>query len=211
MQGLAENVGLRELNVSWNGFGDAETCDQLGAALESSNLTSVDLGYNRINRNEAIILSMYLERCDSIRKLVLDGNQISQSGARMILQASKDAVDPDDPDAVLAEISMTKCGIGIVDHSAFDPSEPAGEYELDLKDKFSQNVLLSLLRIVAQVCRHEPPPSSFSPSASLLPSVCLLHRKPVTFRCRGGVSSNLSKQKILSRAETMKTRMKRRP
>jgi hypothetical protein len=148
-QGLAENTKLREINLSWNGFGDAEPCEQLAAAIENSYLKKIDLGYNRILMSEAVILASYLERCKNIRNLVLDGNMISQAGARLILQATKKAAE-DEGEEFSAEVSMKQCGIGIVDHAAFDPSEPSGEYELDLKDRFSQKVMLSLLRIVAQ-------------------------------------------------------------
>ena len=106
------------------------------------------MGYNRLDRNEVVILSSYLERGSSIRKLVLDGNMITQIGARMILLASRKAARVQD--GVTAEVCLQNCGIGIIDHSGFNPSEPAGDYELDLKDAYSRTVLISLMRIVAQ-------------------------------------------------------------
>jgi hypothetical protein len=147
-QGLQDNSGLTDINLAWNGFGDSEPCDYLGAALESSSLKVVDLSYNRIGQNQALILASYLEDCPNVRKLVLDGNMLTQAGARMILQATKTAAGEEAE--FFADVSMLNCGIGIVDHSAFDPTEPAGDYELDLKDKYSRNILLSLFRIVAQ-------------------------------------------------------------
>ena len=30
-RGLAQNVVLAEINLSWNGFGNSEPCDELGA------------------------------------------------------------------------------------------------------------------------------------------------------------------------------------
>ena len=147
-QGLEENSGLTDINLAWNGFGDSEPCDQLAAALKPSSLKVIDLSYNRIGRNQALILASHLEDCPNIRKLVLDGNMVTQAGARMILQATKKAAG--EHAEFFADVSMLNCGIGIVDHSAFDPAEPAGDYELDLKDKYSRNILMSLFRIVAQ-------------------------------------------------------------
>lgn len=95
-----------------------------------------------------MILASYLERGSSIRKLVLDYNMITQIGARMILLESRKAAK--EQDGVTDEVWLQNCGIGIIDHSGFNPSETAGDYELDLKDAYSRTVLISLMRIVAQ-------------------------------------------------------------
>ena len=73
---------------------------------------------------------------------------ITQIGARMILLESRKAAK--EQDGVTDEVWLQNCGIGIIDHSGFKPSETAGDYELDLKDAYSRTVLIRLMRIVAQ-------------------------------------------------------------
>ena len=142
-EGLAHNNILEDVIVAWNGFGDPNPCAALGRAMETFFVKSLDVSYNRINKQGAVVLAGHLEKNSGIHKVVMDGNLISQGGARALFKAAKVASEGED---FAPEISIKDCGIGIVDQQAFDPCDPSGEYDLDMRDFFSRGVLVNLFR-----------------------------------------------------------------
>lgn len=161
---LQLNKTLTELDLSWNGFGDLLPCCAIAEALKSPDcsISWLNLGHNRIHERAASVLSIRLEENKSLRTLILDGNPLGRSGCRRILNsclgknsdssAERIFTDPEGEQAEsegTIQVSMEGCNIGMVSGSSFDPSEPGGDYSLDMSDPYSQLVVRDLLKIAA--------------------------------------------------------------
>lgn len=153
-EGVAQNNHLQDVILAWNGFGDPIPCAALGRAIETFFVKTLDVSYNRIGKQGAVVLAGHLEKNSGIHRVVMDGNLISQGGARALFKAAKVASEGED---FAPEISIKDCGIGIVDQQAFDPSEPSGDYDLDMRDSFSRGVLVNLYRNYAAGKGHFVP------------------------------------------------------
>jgi hypothetical protein len=146
-EALGDNDILREINLSWNGFGDQGPCGALASSIErTSGLDVLNIGYNRINLRGATALASHLEGNGRIGKIILDGNPIGMSGIRILMKAAKTAGQNQD---IPPELSLHNCDHGSGIKNALDAQEPAGNYELDMTDGFSGGILKSLLRLHA--------------------------------------------------------------
>ena len=120
--GLCDNVALESLNVAWNGLGDASCVAVLARAVQQGGLVSLDLAHNRVLRGGAILLAGSLAKTEGrLRRLVMDGNPITQAGARVLFKAAKEAARGQE---FAIAISAEHCGLGIVDNAAFNPPPP---------------------------------------------------------------------------------------
>lgn len=109
-EGVAQNNHLQDVILAWNGFGDPIPCAALGRAIETFFVKTLDVSYNRIGKQGAVVLAGHLEknsgaisflpslRCAAltcclagpgIHRVVMDGNLISQGGARALFKAAK--------------------------------------------------------------------------------------------------------------------------
>ena len=143
-KGLKQNMQLQTLNLAWNGFGDSMPVLPLSEALSTCGLHHLDMSHNRLDRFGTLLIAGPLAQNTTLKKFIVDGNLISQVGARALFKAAKLASEGED---FAMEISAKDCAIGIVDSQGFDPTEPSGDYDLDMKDIYSRSVLVSLLRI----------------------------------------------------------------
>ena len=146
-EALGDNDVMLELNLAWNGFGDQGPCGALASSIERCfNLKVLNIGYNRINLRGATALAGHLENNGNIGTIILDGNPIGMAGIRVLMKAAKKAGENKD---FPPELSLHNCEKGTGLKSAFDPQEPAGDYEIDMADGFSGGVLKSLLKLHA--------------------------------------------------------------
>ena len=69
---LQKNEELRQLNLSWNGFGD-EGALSIGKALETNNfLDEIDLSSNRIGYDSCVGLSKALKVNTNLKALLVN-------------------------------------------------------------------------------------------------------------------------------------------
>jgi hypothetical protein len=150
-QGLRDNSTLTKLNLRCNSFGRFKAMHSLAAALSdkerggaggsgSSGLRYLDLANNAIDLKAAYLLAGGLESNCTLERLVLDMNQLTNTGARVVQMAGVRQ------DHVTA-ISMADCSLAHAD-SGFDSTEPAGTYRIDLSRNESWHVLKALVRCV---------------------------------------------------------------
>lgn len=121
---------------------------ELRSALSKrqATLTDLDLRYNSISVSTAHILAEGLKHNTSLRALTLDGNMLMRGGASDI----HDALQRDEEDTV--QVTMHDCGIsGKLSHD-FDPSEPAGEYCLNLEDEYDLKMCVLATTTAASLC-----------------------------------------------------------
>lgn len=82
---VQENVGLKEINLAWNGFED-EGALTLGLALRANGtLEHMDLTCNRITGKGLHALATALSANDSLRTLLMGRNHIGEEAARRAL------------------------------------------------------------------------------------------------------------------------------
>jgi len=120
--------------------------------LPTCKLEYIDLSHNRMNEQSAFLVAGPLEFNKSLVKLIMDGNPVGQSGCRRIMASClgfKNSLESQEKDERTVELSLKDCGFGMVNASAFDPSEPAGEYMFDMSDPYSRLVVRDLLKIEA--------------------------------------------------------------
>ena len=68
---MQENVRLRRLDVSWNGFGQ-ETAKSLSACIaENEGLVDLNLAGNRLNDEAMVIMAKGLKQNEKLEKLVV--------------------------------------------------------------------------------------------------------------------------------------------
>ena len=147
-RGLRNNSSLKRLHLGWNTFGKGKPMTELRSALSKrqATLTDLDLRYNSISVSTAHILAEGLKHNTSLRALTLDGNMLMRGGASDI----HDALQRDEEDTV--QVSMHDCGIsGKLSHD-FDPSEPAGDYCLNLEDAYDLKMCVLATATAACLC-----------------------------------------------------------
>ena len=146
-EGLGQNEGLIEIDLSWNGFGDQAPCGALAATLEKCQcLKKLNVAHNRINFRGATALAGHLENNGLMHLIILDGNPIGMPGVRLLMKAVKKASENQD---FPTELSLLHCDKASGQKNSYDPAEPAGDYELDMSDGFSGGILKKLLRLHA--------------------------------------------------------------
>lgn len=148
-EGIAVNMSLRTLSMSWNGLGREDVCAKLGVALGTCHLTSLDISRCRIDSDGMSALSEGLIESKRLQRLVLDGNNVQQMGLRKLhraLHARREA------DSNLKEISVSvnDCGINMLDGMGFDRSSPAGTYSLDMEAVYDREAYMEMLRIALE-------------------------------------------------------------
>ena len=67
---LQENVGIKSLNVAWNGFGD-DAAKELAVALKVSTLTNLNLANNRVHAEGFLTLVKALKDNDDLKILTV--------------------------------------------------------------------------------------------------------------------------------------------
>ncbi len=102
------------------------------------------MSYNSITSKTVHILAEGLSLSTSIRSLVMDGNMLTRSGATDI----HDALQRESGDTI--HLSIQDCGVnGKLSHE-FDPSEPGGEYTLNLASEYDMKILFNLVKIAME-------------------------------------------------------------
>ena len=146
-EGLLLNDTLVDVDLSWNGFGDEAPCGVVAKLLgKAESLLKLNLAHTRIDFRGAIALATQLENNSTIKELVMDDNSIGMTGVQVMMKAAKKAgANQDFP----LHVSLIRCEAGGGTKSIFDPSQPAGNYELDMSDGFSGGILKNLLRLHA--------------------------------------------------------------
>ena len=65
-----DNIGMKVLNVSWNGFGE-EGAIAMGTALKTCTLVELDMTNNRIGAEGFVTMIKSLKNNDDLRKLIV--------------------------------------------------------------------------------------------------------------------------------------------
>ncbi|EKX40782.1 hypothetical protein GUITHDRAFT_142423 [Guillardia theta CCMP2712] len=174
VRSLSNNTTLKQLNASWNGLGGSEALAKAidtprSDASQDKNVFQVHPQGN-VAPATILYLSHWLKRTKALDELDLSHNRISSEGGVMLAELER---QPDRPVGVAVhlvshglevrtafdngerfglkrQIFLNDCGITRVDAHAFDPSEPAGKYSLDLELSYARTVLRGLLRLSIQ-------------------------------------------------------------
>jgi len=139
---------LSSCHLAWNSFGRKDVIKKLSSSLGGGSdsrccLSFLDLSYNDVDVESATILADGLERNNSLKRILLDGNPMKASGARSLQRACV-RVDHS------ISVSMQRCAVEVIDATFFDADEPQGPYKLDMSKEYSRKVLKSLLRLQTQ-------------------------------------------------------------
>ncbi|EKX50115.1 hypothetical protein GUITHDRAFT_103928 [Guillardia theta CCMP2712] len=161
---------LTHLDLGWNGFGDPLPCDAICAELrrKTCKIRFLNLSHNRVNPETSCMLASAIEANNSIKTIILDGNPMGKIGCRRMLKACHHAEDEGLEDHHARRTTRDKNEIQVsfkncsFEHnqvtSQFNPSEPGGEYLLDMENPYSRLIVSDLLKIEArskgQFVRH---------------------------------------------------------
>ena len=121
-QGLSSNNTVTYLNVSWNGI-DEKACAEIGECLKTCGLKALDLNHCNINGDGARLIASGLTKNKLLRTLILDCNNIKNTGARVLVKASLASEAHFDENGVERVISMVDCNLHSVDSSTFNRSK----------------------------------------------------------------------------------------
>ncbi|RHY25843.1 hypothetical protein DYB25_004230, partial [Aphanomyces astaci] len=141
---LEFNKKLLELHVAYNACGDAGAM-MFGHVLTiNTTLRTLDLSYNNVGCRGALVLASAASKTKTLRNLLLNGNNIGKEGGRALMFAMC---------STQTDQGTRNGGKGKI----FDPTDPAGEYSLDLTDPFDQMIATELLRLATfkKGCRFE--------------------------------------------------------
>ncbi|ETW08298.1 hypothetical protein, variant [Aphanomyces invadans] len=155
---LEFNKKLLELHVAYNACGDAGAM-MFGHVLTiNTTLRTLDLSYNNVGCRGALVLASAASKTKTLRHLLLNGNNIGKEGGRALMFAmcstqTDQGCDIEITGCNLASTNQGKSGKGKI----FDPTDPAGEYSLELTDPFDQMIATELLRLATNKkgCRFE--------------------------------------------------------
>jgi Ran GTPase-activating protein (RanGAP) involved in mRNA processing and transport len=145
--GMISSNSLTHVHLAWNNFSDVNACAALGHALKRNGpLLYVDLTKNHINGRGAALIAEGLAENVNLQALVLDENPLGAVGGRLLIRASPKLNKE-------RELSMLNCNASsgpanTKDSAVFDPSQPAGTYELDMSESYSHIVMKHLLLFV---------------------------------------------------------------
>lgn len=145
---------IEVLDLSWNAFGDAGAAYLGEAITHNKSLRQLELSHNNIRSQGAVVLAEGMRRNGTLMHLTMDGNAIGRSGARAFMRAlGMDEI----AGGKRRKVGLKDCSIQVSggDGVTFDPSAPAGDYELDLAEAFDRTVLTELLRIAKDQDRCE--------------------------------------------------------
>jgi len=146
-RGLVHNVTVMYLNVSWNGV-DVASCSAIGEALKSACvLRELDLNHTNISGEGALLIAGGLKKNKHLRTIILDSNNIKQTGARALVKASLASQAHVDENGTERVIQMVDCNLQSVDSTSFNKAEPAGKYSLDLDDASDRTTFVELLAL----------------------------------------------------------------
>ena len=120
-EGLSSNNTVTYLNVSWNGI-DQKACAVIGECLKTCVLTELDLNHCNINGDGARLIAPGLKKNKLLRKLILDCNNLKQTGARALVKASLASEAHVDENGVERVISMVDCNLQSTDSTTFNRS-----------------------------------------------------------------------------------------
>jgi hypothetical protein len=139
---LEYNKFLVELNLSNNGIKD-KGAEAIGAALMANmTLQRIDLSYNGIGAIGATAIAVGLRLDEHIEHVNLTGNPIGFTGGRSIVNSLNYHSCP-------RRVLLFNCSFEESMNSAqtvgFDPTNPAGEYCLDLGNTISRCIVYELL------------------------------------------------------------------
>ena len=67
---VQDNIGMKVLNVSWNGFGE-EGSMAMGVALKTCTLTELDMSNNRVGAEGFVAMVTALKNNDDLKKLIV--------------------------------------------------------------------------------------------------------------------------------------------
>jgi hypothetical protein len=99
------------------------------------------MSHNSIEGKGGAMLAEGLERNESLLRFIIDDNPLGLTAARLLMRASPKGNKE-------RELSMLRCGNSNMakEASVFDPSQPDGDYELDMSNPYSSVVLEHILK-----------------------------------------------------------------
>ena len=73
-----ENIGLKDLNISWNGFTDDGAVAMAEALTVNGTLVNLDMSSNRIKGAGFLALCTSLKQNTALRRLLVGANMLNQ-------------------------------------------------------------------------------------------------------------------------------------
>lgn len=144
----ANDCALKELDVAWNGLGDAGGQEIGACLLTNSTLVELDMSNNAIKGPGAVVIATGLNINKSVKHVRLQGNPIGRAGARAFMMAMGD----DEKD-----INMTECVLDAraEDAGMFNSNEPNGRHVLNLSSPYERTVVAEILQLATENPRCE--------------------------------------------------------
>ncbi|CAM9374928.1 unnamed protein product, partial [Discosporangium mesarthrocarpum] len=143
---LAENQGLESLNLAHNAFGEIAS-GELGYSLRSNSaLKSLDMSFNGVTPPSTMVIANACKANNTLTELNLDGNRLGRKGSVALMSAirkRKVGFGPDGPSFLI--LSLSNCDVDSDTPDLFDPSQPTGEYRLDVSLPYSRMVVSELV------------------------------------------------------------------
>ena len=124
---LGKNDSVTRLDLSYNGLGPKGAQFVSEGLSHNVALTFLDLSANGVDATATFVLAEALEANEDLALLILDNNPLGVDGARAMLRLY--AGGEEDTTVRIDDCNFDAETIGA---TLFDPSEPAGEYALDL-------------------------------------------------------------------------------
>lgn len=136
---VKKNVTLCTLMLGHNSLGDSAT-QILGRALKTNpTLEVLDLSYNTLNPKSISVLANSLVFNEVMSVVNLDGNILGRVGTQAMVSAIQRAGGSGSTRKL--HVSFNECDCRKNEPGLFDPSNPTGEYEVDLSTAYGVMVI----------------------------------------------------------------------
>lgn len=135
---LKNNGTLRNLLLGHNSLGDSAT-QIIGRALKTNTSIEVlDLSYNTLNPKSIAVLANSLVFNETMSVVNLDGNILGRVGTQAMVSTIQRASGGG---TRKLHVSFNECDCRKDEPGLFDPSNPTGEYEVDLSTAYGVMVM----------------------------------------------------------------------
>ena len=143
---FAENTYLTHLDLSWNSVGDNGAMILAQSLRSNETLRILDVTHDEIKEKGAFVLADMLKENKGLEKLVLSDNPIGQRGGRAVLRAIDHMIKLGIADTKQVLLSECNYNYSTADE-IFDPANPGGNWVCDLADPYDRAVAWELVEL----------------------------------------------------------------
>ena len=143
---FAENTYLTHLDLSWNSVGDNGAMILAQSLRSNETLRILDVTHDEIKEKGAFVLADMLKENKGLERLVLSDNPIGQRGGRAVLRAIDHMIKLGIADTKQVLLSECNYNYSTADE-IFDPANPGGDWVCDLADPYDRAVAWELVEL----------------------------------------------------------------